>query len=91
MKFLTMYDLEFSENAKKFIKKLPANDKKKIKSKLETLAKDPDKLKNNIKKLKGEYGDFHRLRISNYRLIYKRYDERLVIYILKAGHRKNIY
>lgn len=86
-----MYDLEFSENAKKFIKKLPANDKKKIKSKLETLAKDPDKLKNNIKKLKGEYGDFHRLRISNYRLIYKRYDERLVIYILKAGHRKNIY
>ncbi|AEI15271.1 addiction module toxin, RelE/StbE family [Flexistipes sinusarabici DSM 4947] len=86
-----MYDLEFSENAKKFIKKLPANDKKKIKSKLETLAKDPDKLKNNIKKLKGEYGDFFRLRISNYRLIYKRYDKRLVIYILKAGHRKDVY
>jgi mRNA interferase RelE/StbE len=40
-------------------------------------------------KLKGR--DAYRIRIGNYRIIYEIVDDKLLIYIIAVGHRKDIY
>jgi mRNA interferase RelE/StbE len=60
-----------------------------IKAKLEILAENPEKLKNEIKPLKGQYSGKFRLRVRNYRVIYQKRDEVLIILIVRIGHRKD--
>ncbi len=45
----------------------------------------------NIKKLKGEFSDFYRYRIGNYRLFYKINNEDVIIFIVTIKHRKESY
>jgi len=86
-----MYTLEFLPSAVKELKKLDRVAQKKIKEKLELLIENLDDLKNNIKALKGEYSGLFRLRVSDYRVIFRVEEERIVITILRVGHRKDIY
>lgn len=44
-----------------------------------------------IKKLKGEWKGFYRLRLRNYRVIYEKIDERLIIHIVRIAHRREVY
>ena len=39
----------------------------------------------------GEYEDVYRVRVGRYRILYSVADRKLVIIILKVGHRKDIY
>lgn len=43
-----------------------------------------------VKKLSGHY-NLYRIRIGDYRVIYSIEDAQLVIHVLKAGHRKDVY
>jgi mRNA interferase RelE/StbE len=45
----------------------------------------------NIKRLKGEYSDFHRYRIGNYRLFYSFQESEIMICIIDIAHRKDSY
>jgi len=45
----------------------------------------------NIKALKGEWQGFYRLRLRNYRVIYEKIGDRLVIHILRIAHRREVY
>lgn len=62
-----------------------------IKEKLLILAKNPEALKNNIKRLQGDIRDLYRLRVGSYRVIFKKDGEELTILIVRVGHRKEIY
>ncbi len=86
-----MYKIEFLEEAYKEFKKLDRPVQEIIKNKLDKLAQNPETLKNNIKQLKGKYSGLFRLRVGNYRIIYKMYNEKLLIVIVRIGHRKEIY
>lgn len=44
-----------------------------------------------VKKLKGEWQGFYRLRLRNYRVIYEKINERLIIHIVRVAHRKEVY
>jgi len=55
------------------------------------LVKNPEVLKNNIKKLGGIKDDYYRLRVGNYRVIFKKEEKELIIIIIRIGHRKEIY
>ena len=44
-----------------------------------------------IKKLKGKWSGFYRLRLRNYRVIYEKIDNKLIIYIVRIAHRKEVY
>ena len=44
-----------------------------------------------VKKLKGEWKGFYRLRLRNYRVIYEKIDEKLVIHIVRVAHRREVY
>lgn len=80
-----MYKFVIMKPAKRFIDKLPENDKRRIVSAIEALPDSGD-----IKKLKGESGYF-RLRVGNYRIIYTVDHGKLIVYIVDAGNRGQIY
>ena len=45
----------------------------------------------NIKRLKGNYSDFFRYRVGQYRLFYKVSQETITIFIISIEQRKNAY
>jgi mRNA interferase RelE/StbE len=86
-----MYKLKFLGKALDDLKNIDRAHQKIIKEKLLILAKNPEVLKNNIKKLSGTKEDFYRLRVGNYRVIFKKEEKQLIIIIVRIGHRKEIY
>lgn len=85
-----MYNIIFTKDAEKSIKKLSEEVKRDLKSYIIQLAEYADIISH--KKLKGNYyADMYKLRIGNYRVIYSIDKRNMVIIIEFAGHRKNIY
>ena len=85
-----MYELKFLGKAVGDLRKIDRAHQKIIKEKLLILAENPEALKNNIKKLAaGE--DLYRLRVGSYRIVFKKEGKRLIILVLRIGHRKEIY
>ena len=86
-----MYKLKFIGKALNDLKKIDRAHQKIIKEKLLILAENPEALKSNIKKLTGTKDDYYRLRVGSYRVIFKREEKKLIILIVRIGHRKEIY
>lgn len=80
-----MYQIVIKKKAKKFIDKLPTNEKKRIVAAIVQLPNGED-----IKKLKG-HNELLRLRVGEYRIIYSVDNGKLVVYIVDAGNRGDIY
>ncbi len=80
-----MYKIIIKKKAKKFIDKLPADERRRVVTAIEALPDGED-----IKRLKGHDGLF-RLRVGNYRIIYTVDNGELVVYIIDAGNRGQIY
>ena len=82
-----MYELIYSPSALKQLEKLEYNTKDRIVVALERLRIRPESC--DIKKLVGMLG--YRFRVGDYRIIFDMEKEKLIILVLKIGHRKNIY
>lgn len=80
-----MYQIIIKKKAKKFIDKLPMNEKRRVVAAIEQLPNGED-----IKKLKG-HSELMRLRVGNYRIIYTVDNGELVIIVIDAGNRGEIY
>ncbi len=80
-----MYQIIIKKKAKKFIDKLPLNERKRIVSAIEQLPNGED-----IKKLKG-HDNLLRLRIGSYRIIYSIDNGKYIIYVIDVGNRGEIY
>lgn len=86
-----MYTIEFLPSASKELAGLDRVVQKQLKEKIILLSTDPEKLKNNIKSLKGEYHGKFRLRVRDYRIIFQIVEEKILITIVRIGHRKEVY
>jgi len=86
-----MYELKFLGRALQDFKKIDFPHQKIIKEKLLILAENPEILKNNIRKLAGTKEDYYRLRVGNYRIIYEKRDNDLIILIIRIGHRGEVH
>jgi len=86
-----LYSIEFLKEAVEELSRIDPIWQKRILNKLKILSADPKNLANNIKKLKGKFQEYYRLRIGDYRVIYSQENERLVIIIIRVGHRREIY
>lgn len=82
------YKIVTSPVAQKSLKSLPQNMKKRIDAKISALAKNPRPP--DAKVLQGKHG-LLRVRVGDYRIIYRVEDDRLIILIVKIGHRKDVY
>jgi len=84
------YSLKLSKTVVKFIEKRTPKEKNNIDEKLKILKNNPHPNSLlDIKKLSNS--DFYRLRISDYRFIYEIIDDELVIMMIDADGRGNIY
>ena len=86
-----MCTVEFIKEAVEELSRIDPIWQKRILNKIKILSADPKNLANNIKKIKGKYRDYYRLRVGDYRVIYSRENDRLIIIIIRIGHRKEIY
>lgn len=80
-----MYQIIIKKKAKKFIDKLPVNERKRIVYAIEQLPNGED-----IKKLRG-HDNLLRLRVGEYRIIYTVDNGKLIIFVVDVGNRGEIY
>ena len=83
-----MYKINVSPAAEKQLKSLPKREQSKIVKRIAKLADDPRPA--GVKRLQGITG-LYRLRQGNWRIVYTIEDRRLIVLILKIGHRRNVY
>lgn len=86
-----MYKLEFLTSAAKELKKLDFVIQKRIKNKLELFVQRPEQFKGEVKPLSGKFKNKFRLRIGRYRVVYQKQDDKLIILVVRIGHRNNVY
>lgn len=81
------YKIEVRKSFSAEFEKIPKNYQKNINKKITQLENSP----NIGKMLTGSLSGIRRIRIGDYRVAYKIYENRLVVLLLKAGHRKDFY
>ena len=81
------YKIQIKASAVKELNKLPKKDLKKVVVKIQALSENPRPA--GCEKLSGD--EKYRIRHGNYRIVYAIQDEILVVYVIKIGHRKDIY
>lgn len=83
-----MYRVEFTAKAAREVRKLPRPIKKRVVEAAEALAAEPRP--HGSRKLVGEENAW-RIRVGNYRVIYEVLDDLLLITVVRAGHRREVY
>jgi len=81
------YRVYFRESVERDFSVIPKKDLRKILNRIEALAKDPRPP--GHEKLTGQ--DRYRLRQGWYRIVYSIQDKDLTVWVVKVGHRKDIY
>ncbi len=82
------YKIEFSRVAEKQFLDLPKNDLKKISQKINKLISNP--FISGYEKLRGSDNQY-RVRQRDYRIIYSVLEKKLIVLVLKIGHRREVY
>ncbi len=84
---MVKYKIQVKKSAAKELRKIPQKELVKILGKIENLSTNPHPT-GSIKLTNQEK---YRIRIGNYRVLYSIEDNILTVFIVKVGHRKNIY
>lgn len=82
------FRIYFRKSAEKQMLSLPKNIGFRIIEMIESLRKNPYPI--NSKRMTG-HSNIYRLRMADYRIIYRIEKYQLIIEIIKIGHRQNIY
>ena len=82
------YSVELTRRAQKQLADLPADLRRRIAARIDALAEQPRPA--GAIKLQG-FVNAWRLRVGDYRILYEIQDQRLIVYVLRIGHRREIY
>lgn len=85
---MVKYSIEISNTAEKQLRKIPRDDQIRVLRAVKQLAVEPNP--SGCRKLSG-YDDIFRIRVGVYRILYSVEKKRIVVVILKIGHRKDVY
>ena len=85
---MSRYNVEIARRAIKSIAGLPRNQQRRIRAAIDLLADEPRPP--NCVALTGEES-VYRVRVGDYRILYEVIDERLVIHVIRVGHRRDVY
>ena len=84
---MAAYKIFFKKSVQKDFGSIPKKDLKRILSRIESLSEDPRP--KGCEKLTGQ--ERYRLRQGRYRIVYSIQDDELTVWVVKIGHRKDIY
>jgi mRNA interferase RelE/StbE len=84
----TIYTIEYKRSVEKELRKLPPAQLKSIVAKIRALATNPHP--EGSVKLRGS-SDLFRIRHADYRVIYQVQDKKLILLVVKVGHRREVY
>lgn len=84
-----MYRVEYSRDALGALGRMPANVRGLVLGKVRQLALDPHARQPNVTRLQGRT-EF-RLRVQDWRVIYRLVDDRLVLLVITIGGRGEVY
>ena len=84
---MAAYKIFFKKSVEKDFNVIPKKDLKKILERIEALAADPRP--SGCEKLTGQQR--YRLRQGRYRILYSIQDDELTVWVVKVGHRKDVY
>lgn len=82
------YQIQILPTALRELAGLPKKDQKRVDARIQDLVRDP--LPPGVQILRGYKGLF-RLRVGDYRVLYSILKEKLIILIVRVGHRKDAY
>ena len=82
-------EVELSGAAKRDIRHIDKPVARRIVSRLLWLAENIDDI--TPLPLKGEWAGFFKLRVGDYRVLYEIIEEESLIFVLRIGHRREIY
>ena len=81
------FEIVFRSSVEKELKKIPKQDQIRILRRIQQLADDPRP--DGCKKLSGQ--ERYRIRQGDYRILYEIEDQRLIVVIVRIGHRRDVY
>lgn len=84
---MAAYKIFFKKSVEKDFKSIPPKDLKRILDRIKLLTEDPRPA--GCEKLTGQ--ERYRLRQGLYRIIYSIQDNDLTVWVVKVGHRKDVY
>lgn len=84
---MAKYKVFYTEGFYRSLKSVPKKDAKRILQKTRSLSEDARPF--GCQKLAGQ--EKYRIRQGNYRIIYSIEDDRLIVVVVKVGHRREIY
>ncbi|KAF0162001.1 MAG: hypothetical protein FD157_4014 [Rhodocyclaceae bacterium] len=81
------YSVSIKQSAAKAIDKLPREDRLRIITAIDQLKINP--IAGSV--LKGEFSGLRRIRIGSYRVVYEVQEQKLVVLVVRIGHRREVY
>ena len=81
------YRIFFKKSVQKDLDHVPGKDLRRILQRIEGLAEEPRP--KGCEKLTGQ--ERYRLRQGRYRIVYSIQDDALTVWVVKVGHRKEVY
>ena len=84
---MAAYKIFFRKSVQKDFEAIPKKDLRRILKRIDDLANDPRPP--GFEKLTGQ--ERYRLRQGIYRILYSIQDDELTIWVVKVGHRKEVY
>ncbi len=82
------YAVEVATSAVTALRDLPRTDQRRVAARIDALAEDPRPP--GVEKLEGA-DDLYRIRAGDYRIVYRIEDKRLLVLVIRIGHRREVY
>ena len=82
------YRVELARRAVRSLAALPRQEQQRIRAAIDLLASQPRPP--TATKLAGERRAY-RVRVGDYRIVYEVFDDRLVVQVVRIGHRRDVY
>ena len=84
---MAAYSIFFKESVRKDLDSIPKNDLQRVMERIASLAGNPRPI--GCEKLSGQ--ERYRIRQGDYRIIYSIQDTQLTVWVVKVGHRREVY
>jgi len=83
-----VYIVELRPSARRELLKIARHEQPRLIRAMDGLAVNPRP--KGVKKLSG-LDDLYRIRVGDYRIVYQIHDDRLIVLVVRIGHRKDVY